>query len=285
MPAISSLRAPSLPAIAPKERRPGAEPELIEGASKGQSLSYGKLCSLFYDANNAYASVGEVSFYASLIEQNPGRVLEAMSGSGRLQIPLLTLGYVVDGVDNSAAMIAQCIQRCVGLQLAPDLYEQSLETLSLPHKYSTVTIALGSFQLITDRAVALQILKNLHAHMQLQANLLIDIFVPDTCDAGDVAQSQTVRTVTIDARTIIRLTTRYVFDVSAKIADAFNVYELIIDGTVVEQEDELIRVTWYTDEELVSMLNAAGFELIKIHENAFGVGSTARVVQARAMAK
>ena len=130
---------------------------------KDNLQAYGELSSLFYDAIEHYASQQEVDFFASCIEQNPGRVLEAMSGSGRLQIPLMQRGYVVDGVDISAPMLARCQQRCAKLGLTPELYEQSLENLSLPNVYNTVIIAFGSFQLITDEDCALKSLKNLYA--------------------------------------------------------------------------------------------------------------------------
>ena len=148
--------------------------------SKDSLQAYGLLCSQFYDATEKYASEQEVDFFVSCIAQHPGRVLEAMSGSGRLQIPLMQHGYIVDGVDHSAPMLARCRQRCatLGLEL-PELYEQSLENLTLPHQYGTVIIAVGSFQLITDSKLALQALKNLHAHMLPDGNLWIDIFVPD----------------------------------------------------------------------------------------------------------
>src|SRR3990167_9087512 len=57
--------------------------------SKNNIQAYGQLCSQFYDATEKYASDQEVDFFTSCIEQHPGRVLEAMSGSGRLQIPLI----------------------------------------------------------------------------------------------------------------------------------------------------------------------------------------------------
>ena len=81
-------------------------------------------------------------------------VLEAMSGSGRLLIPLLQRGYNVEGVDNSPIMLERCRERCAALSLNPRLYEQSLENLSLIQRYGVVTIAVGSFQLIVDPAAA-----------------------------------------------------------------------------------------------------------------------------------
>ena len=240
------------------------------------SNMYGKLHSLFYDAVKTYAPEREVNFFTSFIQQNPGRVLEAMSGSGRLQIPLIQRGYIVDGVDNSQIMLDRCRERCAQLGLAPELYEQSLEELSLPHKYSTVTIAVGSFQLIVDREVALQSLKNLHAQMNEGSNLLIDIFVPDL-----EADPRSVRIVRISNNTMIRLTTRHVFYEQEKIADAFCLYELVVNGIVEEQEDELIQVTWYTDEEFAQLLKDAGFELIKIYEETFRTSGPSRIVHAR----
>ncbi|MCL4361442.1 class I SAM-dependent methyltransferase [Candidatus Dependentiae bacterium] len=239
-------------------------------------ISYGKLHSLFYDATKTYAPEREVNFYRSFIDNNPGRVLEAMSGSGRLQIPLLQYGYTVDGVDNSKIMLDRCRQRCAQLGLNPELYEQSLEQLSLPYKYSTVTIAVGSFQLIADRNAALNALKNLRTHMHDKSNLLIDIFVPDL-----KADPRSMRIARIDNNSSIRLTTRHIFNEQEKIADAFCLYELIIDGKVAEQENEFIQIRWYSDDEFEQLLNEAGFKVVKIYEETFRTSGPSRIVQAQ----
>lgn len=238
--------------------------------------AYGNLCSLFYDAKKGYAPEREVDFYASFIERNPGRVLEAMVGSGRLLIPLMQRGFVVDGVDNSVIMLNRCRQRCAEFQVAPELYEQSLETLSLPHRYAVVTIAVGSFQLICDRAQALQALKKLHAHMLYNAQLLIDIFVPDFSQ-----EKRSISVARINSRTVVRLTKRHVFDEALKRAYAFCHYELLVDGLVLQSEDELIEVSWYTDEEWVKLLEEAGFTVIAFYDEIFRRSGPSRVLQAR----
>ena len=241
-------------------------------------MAYGKLCSMFYDATKMYAPEKEVAFFASFIEQNPGRVLEAMSGSGRLQIPLLQRGFIVDGVDNSAQMLERCRQRCSGLGLTPELYEQSLENLSLPHLYATVTIAVSSFQLLTERAVALKALKNLHAHMVPGAHLLLDIFVPDTS-----IDKRSVRIARLDDHAVVRLTTRHIFDEENKLADAFCLYELVVDGVVHEQEEEFMQIVWRSDDEWRELLAEAGFEIVKIYDETFRASGPSRVIHAKAV--
>lgn len=238
--------------------------------------AYGTLCSLFYDATKAYAPQKEVDFYARFIELNPGRVLEAMSGSGRLQLPLMQRGYTVDGVDNSPIMLDRCRTRSKELGLSPELYEQSLEELALPHRYATVTIAVGSFQLICDRAAATQALKNLHAHMLPDGNLLIDVFVPDV-----TIDPRSVRIARLDEQRTIRLTTRHVFDQQAKLAQAFCNYELLVNGLVERYEHELLEVTWYSYEELHELFTSAGFTIIKIYDETFRASGPSRVVHAK----
>lgn len=247
---------------------------------KNTIQAYGELSSLFYDATEHYACEQEVDFFASFIEQHPGRVLEAMSGSGRLQIPLMERGYIVDGVDISYPMLARCQQRCAKLGLKPELYEQSLENLALPHKYSTVTIAVGSLQLITDHELLIKALKNLNAHMLPGGNLLIDTFVPDiTLDEFSVS------TVRLDERRLIRLTKRHVFDLVKKLADSFCLYELIVDGIVQQQEDELIEVFWHSDNEWQELLLKAGFEVVQISDQILRKSESSRVIHARTIIK
>lgn len=248
--------------------------------SKNTLQAYGQLCSLFYDATEKYASEQEVNFFASIIDQYPGMVLEAMSGSGRLQIPLMQRGYVIDGVDHSYAMLDRCMQRCAGLGLEPKLYQQSLENLVLPDKYNTVIIAFGSLQLIIDHDLVLKSLKNLHAHMLPGGNLLIDIFVPDvTIDEHSVSMAH------LDAHRIIRVTRRHKFNVEEKTVTTFSLFELIVDGVVVQQDNELIELVWRTDNQWQELLRQAGFEVIRIYDETFNNLEPSRVIHAMVVAR
>lgn len=242
--------------------------------------AYGQLSSLFYDATEKYASEQEVDFFAACIDQNPGRILEAMSGSGRLQIPLMQRGYEVEGVDISYPMIERCRQRCAPLGLDPKIYQQALENLALPYAYNTVIIAVGSLQLIVDPVITLKALKNLHAHMLIGGNLFIDIFVPDV-GVDDFSTS----IVRLDKHSVIRLTKRHKFNVVNQRVDTFCWYELIVGGIVLQQEDELMQVVWRTDDEWQELLFNAGFEIIRIYDEIFSKSESSRIIHARAVMK
>ena len=238
--------------------------------------SYGKLCAEFYDAYKKFASPQEVNFYEQFIKTG-GKTLEAMSGSGRLQIPLILKGHEVHGVDSSKTMLENCRHRASQLNIKAVLFEQSLDSMLLPHTYDTVTIAVGSFQLITDKNEALAALKNLRTHMKKNGNLLIDFFVPETDNTAASA-----REIFIDEKTKIRLTTRYKFDLENRLAYGFCEYEKLIDNVVHEKEVETIQVCWYQEGELENLLIKAGFHIVNVYKERLRGSNYSEIIHAQA---
>ena len=112
--------------------------------------AYGRLCTLFYDADKPRASDAEVAWYSARLPKDAGPALEVMAGSGRLLIPLLQAGRNVHGVDSSAAMIASCETRLAAADLATPLFRQDVVALNVPFRYAAAFVAAGSFQLLTD---------------------------------------------------------------------------------------------------------------------------------------
>ncbi len=235
---------------------------------------YGSLCAIFYDEVKQFAPQPELDFYTSFMQTN-GRVLEAMTGSGRLQIPLMRLGYQIDGVDCSKQMLERCVLRSEAFGLVPNLYQQYLDQLDTGHKYQTVIIAVGSFQLISDQQVALQALIKIGEHLLPNGDLLFSLFDPLK------AEQWSKRRVRLSGSKILSLITRRDFDLVKKLAYAYCSYELVIAGQVEQQEQELITVTWYSDLEIKNLLQAAGFDLIKIYDYPIENQDSSRIIHAK----
>lgn len=240
-----------------------------------QSSYYGNLCAIFYDATKKFASPAELNFYTSFMKPQ-GRVLEAMTGSGRLQIPLMQAGYLVDGVDCSPEMLQRCKLRSAAFGLVPNLYQQYLDQLDLPYKYQTVVIAVGSFQLIKEFQEALAALIKIREHLLPDGDLLFSVF--DPCISAEPWSKRSVR---LDAKTVLNLTTRREFDSAQKIADAYCNYELLLNGHVVQTEHELITVVRYTDEELEVLLDLAGFKVEKKYKYPLPNDDNSVIIQAK----
>ncbi len=104
-------------------------------------------------------------FYLKLIQTYGQPVLDVGCGTGRLLLDYLAQGIDIDGVDNSPDMLNLGQQKANARGLTPTLYQQFLETLSLPRQYRTILISSSTLQLVIDPAMAIQSLQHLAAHL------------------------------------------------------------------------------------------------------------------------
>jgi hypothetical protein len=234
--------------------------------------SSGRLCTLFYDADGPRASDAEVAWYAARLPPAAGPSLEVMSGSGRLLIPLLQQRCNVHGADSSSAMVASCEARLVAAGLATPLFRQDIVTLNLPFRYVAVIVAAGSFQLLTDPVAAQKALERIRAHLVEPALLLMDLYVPAEAAHPPGAPVVQVQTITLpDATTIARRSEVFV-DVEGRRIDIRSRYEQRERATILSREDETSAVTWYSEEEIVALLQDAGYRDVAIGAPAWTAG-------------
>lgn len=225
--------------------------------------AYKNLCTEYYDITKPYASGAEIDFYTNRLQGK--KILEAMSGSGRLLIPLLKAGLAVDGVDYSAEMLASCKQRAEGKGLTPILYDQSLETLKLPEKYDAIIIAIGSFQLIHPRNKALLTLAKLKEHLKPQGKLYIETFIPWEAMYENAEHEVRESNAKISSDEIIYLRSENNANKQEQYYLEKNEYKKIKNDTIITTENEEMQVCWYFRYEMQYLLENSGFSNVIIY--------------------
>lgn len=239
--------------------------------------AYRKLCTEFYDISKPFACDAEVNFYAKILKGVQGPVLEAMCGSGRLLLPLLRLGFHIDGLDNSSEMLESCEKRCRAENLTTLLLNQPIESLSLK-KYALIFIAVGSFQLISDRLEALKVLKILHSHLLPGGALILDTFIPwdsikESIESDYLSKDRKTissnRSIICPDGAEISLTSMTAIDPREQLEISNSQYEKRIDDKVISREGEELIVRWYYPYELELFLEKAGFSKVQMSEQAF----------------
>jgi SAM-dependent methyltransferase len=119
----------------------------------------------------------EIEFFRRFIEDGGEPGLDVACGTGRLLIPWLDAGLDVDGCDVSADMIALCRERAERAGLSPSLFVQSMHELDLQRRYRTIVVC-GGFGVGSSRERDLQALERFHHHLEAGGTLVLDNEVP-----------------------------------------------------------------------------------------------------------
>lgn len=119
----------------------------------------------------------EIDYFRKFLEAGGQPALDVACGTGRLLIPYLRAGLVVDGCDISEDMLALCRERVQAEGLSPNLYRQPMHRLDLPRRYRTIFIC-GSFGLGGDRDHDLEALQRFYRHLEPGGTLILDNQVP-----------------------------------------------------------------------------------------------------------
>jgi len=229
---------------------------------------YGTLCTEFYDIDKQFAEADEINFYQKFLAEN-SLILEPMCGSGRLLIPLMQAGYQIHGVDNSVPMLESCRKRASALGLSPTLFQDSIETMTLPNQYQTILIPLGSFQLLYPRSVAFDALQNFKKHLQLGGKLILDLFVPWEALDDNKQDEINEKSVTSSEGYIIHITSHNRANKFEQYCYSESKYQKRLDGDLTSEENEEMHLSWYYRYEMELILEKCGFKNIVYQEEFF----------------
>jgi SAM-dependent methyltransferase len=140
-----------------------------------QTWHHGLVAQWWSEFNDDFRS-HEIPYFQGFVERGQP-ALDAGCGTGRLLLPYLRADLDVDGSDVSADMIELCREKAAREGLAPNLYVQAMHELELPRTYRTI-YACGSFGLGSTRERDAKALRRFRELLEPGGTLLIDMEVP-----------------------------------------------------------------------------------------------------------
>lgn len=219
---------------------------------------YGKLASWVYNLDKPIGrSFGDIEYYRQRLEHShEGPILEPAVGNGRIFVPLLEAGFQVEGFDASDEMLAYCREACQIRKLSANLTRQTFEEFAYGKRFAAIIIPAGSFQLVTDVAVAGAVLKRFYDYLAPNGKLMIDLD-PISSFFGPSGSVRTWMTENGDAITLTdrRVETDYV----AQTTLSHLRYEHWQGGNLMTTELDLFKLRWWGVNEFSLALRAAGF--------------------------
>ena len=229
----------------------------------------------------------EIEYFRQYV-QGVQPVLDAGCGTGRLLVPWLQAGIDVDGCDASADMIARCRERARREGFDPTLFVQPLHELDPPRRYGSI-VACGVFGLGSTWAQDGEALRRLHDALEPGGSLLLDNQVPYS-NAGTWARwakpgrdevptdwsSSELEWRRADDGSEYALRSKILaldpLDQSMELL--IHASKRIKDEVVAEEEHEL-SLRFYFRDELLLMLERAGFSDVHVEAGYTGGEPTA----------
>jgi SAM-dependent methyltransferase len=244
-------------------------------SSTPQSWHHGLVATWWAEFNDDFRP-HEIDYFRRYAERGGGPVLDVACGTGRLLLPFLRAGLDVDGCDVSADMIEHCRAKAAGEGLSPALFVQAMHALELPRRYRTIVVC-GAFGLGSTREQDVEALGRFHELLEPGGTLLVDIEVP-------YAEAKQWRYWTSDGRRALpeelppprerRLASDGAeYTLRGRVLDLEPLEQRVTlvmhaerwrDGELGAEEDRTLTINLYFRNELVLLLEQAGFADVRI---------------------
>ena len=237
-------------------------------SAEPQTWHYGLIAQWWAEFNDDFRS-HEIPYFQRYVERGQP-ALDVACGTGRLLLPYLRAGLDVDGCDVSGDMIALCREKAERDGLSPTLWVQAMHELDPPRRYKTIYVC-GAFGLGSNRAQEFEALRRFHEYLEPAGTFLLDIEVP-YADAGQwpnwLKEERSSLPEAAKLRERRRASDGSELALSSRMVDFDPLEQRVTlemhaerwrDGTLEAEEKHVLHVDLYFRNELLLMLERAGF--------------------------
>jgi len=231
-----------------------------------------ELSAKYYD--DAYAvkpDLVDLPFYVDLAKQIGGPILEMGCGTGRVLLPIARMGIEIHGLDNATTMLGILRERIqdepeqVRSQIA--LHQGDMRQFRGQKKYALVTIPFRPMQHMYTLEDQVAALKTGAFHLDNDGILALDVFFPKF-QLMDVGIGEEMLELEWPARSHPgRIVRRYFKkDAVDKIHQVFSatfIFRTYHNETLVSEETERIKLSYYAYPQLKALFRLAGLEAVE----------------------
>jgi len=221
-----------------------------------------------YDADYALLFPRWTSFYLGLAKEVGGPVLEAGCGTGRIALEIARAGIDCDGVDISSAMLDRFRSKLAGepesVRRRIAVTQADFRTASLDRRFALIIAPGNVMNSFIERDDQRAWLGNVRRHLATGGVFCFDTFQPaygrminefaqGICDVDRVDEATGHRTRRFTRCRHEFEFQRFLVEMRWTVEDAA--------GTVLSEESKTIMQRWYTQPELLNLLELEQFEI------------------------
>jgi len=229
----------------------------------------------------------ELPYYQKQIERYGEPVLDLACGTGRLLLPLFRAGVDIDGCDISSDMLSLCRGQAAREGLKPQLYQQAMHELDLPRTYKMIYMC-GSFDLAGSRELDQETLRRCHAHLDAGGALVFNVDAeyasPEAWQYWTPAKRQELPGAWPEQGKRRRASDGTEYVLRSRLLDLDPLEQSFMhqirvekwqDEDLVAEEEYTLRGQMYFKNELIMMLERAGFQDVSVQGDYTAESATA----------
>lgn len=210
----------------------------------------------------------EEPVYLRHLDQIDGTILELGCGTGRPLLRWLEAGYDIEGIDESADMLAILASHADARGLHPTVHQGDMAPLALGRPYAAIVCPAGTFMLVDDEVRARSALASYLAHLEPGGLLALTMAAPVDDAPGRGEASDLIwrirRTGSRADGTTIVVHEATTLDREQRLIVVYDRVESY-DGEGRLQETLLRRhhLRWWSRTDFESLLAECGFESVR----------------------
>ena len=212
----------------------------------------------------------DIDFFLTEAKKTTGEVLELMSGTGRVSIPLIEAGVKLTCVDLSAGLNAILEDKLQKMGLKADVYQMDVCELELQKKFDMVIIPFSSFVHITSPDDQRKALARIQQHLIPGGTFICTLGNPKLRQKAVDGQLRLFRTYSLpDTQGQLLLwITEDISDDDEQIVEAMQFYEEY-DAKGVLQSKRLLELHFRLSQkdEFEELAKNAGFKVTALYGN------------------
>ena len=228
------------------------------------AMNYSKVAELYdYYATATF----DVSFFLQEAAATLGAVLELMSGTGRVSVPLAKAGIRRTCVDASPEMLAILKRKMDNQGLVAKLVEMDVTKLALGRRFDLVLIPFHSFSELQSRNDQIATLKAIHSHLTEHGRFICTLHNPALRVASEDGRLRLVSEAELnDGRTLLLWSVAR-FNPVEGVVEGKQIYEFYSNGDLVSKSMLNIRFAVITQTDFEQMAQEAGFRVRAMYGN------------------
>jgi len=205
----------------------------------------------------------DIDFFLNETKRAKGEVLELMSGTGRVSIPLLEAGIKLTCVDLSAELNAIFQEKLNQKGLEADIYQMDICELDIPKKFDMIIIPFHSFAHITSPEDQRKALKHIHEHLSPGGTFICTLSNPVPRKQAVNGQLRLFRTYPLDdGGSLLLWILEHFLPEDKQVVEALQFFEEYnVEGSLQSKRLLELHFRLSGKDEFEALANAAGFKV------------------------